>query len=589
MVKKEYAYVVLLVIIILIFVFFLTQKPENLTDYNVNTYNSSVSSLLLSNWVNDSIFVYTGVNNSEVGLSGQPFISNIMVGKYGLLSDKFYFYGGSTKNVTLNLHNEIVLDRVNSTDLISTPFGSNSIIIEQNSTSEGTFLFQLKGNNTYSLVNGTFIVGNNPKIYIESPGSSFNVSTNLNYTDVTIDNKGNVQIDISFSQINRTGISNLLDSNNAYIKSWLNESKDVSLGGGFLKEYYTSLLLLKDNQNPITGEFAASPSPIYLYAWVRDGSFAAIALQDSGHTASAEKYWNWMGSVQQTNGTWYTRYNFWTSAPDASYGIPEYDSIGLFQIGISSLYNITHNSTLIVHFLPVINRSLQWEESSINKNKILPQDLSIWEDIMAYNFWTQSIDLIGMHDSAMLFDSLNMNSSKIVDYAGILNNTIEADFYNGSFYGEYVSPSELYINGTGHLVFTPTMIADSSSILPIALGLVPSDSIQARNDVTNMINYLDVEGGLARFTGDNYHYTLSLHDSSGVMPPWIITTLFLSYYYERNGNYTGALNLMRWSIQHSQNFLLPEAIDPKHNNPLQTTSPLTWSSAMYVITAVNYR
>lgn len=589
MVKKEYAYVVLLVIIILIFVFFLTQKPENLTDYNVNTYNSSVSSLLLSNWVNDSIFVYTGVNNSEVGLSGQPFISNIMVGKYGLLSDKFYFYGGSTKNVTLNLHNEIVLDRVNSTDLISTPFGSNSIIIEQNSTSEDTFLFQLKGNNTYSLVNGTFIVGNNPKIYIESPGSSFNVSTNLNYTDVTIDNKGNVQIDISFSQINRTGISNLLDSNNAYIKSWLNESKDVSLGGGFLKEYYTSLLLLKDNQNPITGEFAASPSPIYLYAWVRDGSFAAIALQDSGHTASAEKYWNWMGSVQQTNGTWYTRYNFWTSAPDASYGIPEYDSIGLFQIGISSLYNITHNSTLIVHFLPVINRSLQWEESSINKNKILPQDLSIWEDIMAYNFWTQSIDLIGMHDSAMLFDSLNMNSSKIVDYAGILNNTIEADFYNGSFYGEYVSPSELYINGTGHLVFTPTMIADSSSILPIALGLVPSDSIQARNDVTNMINYLDVEGGLARFTGDNYHYTLSLHDSSGVMPPWIITTLFLSYYYERNGNYTGALNLMRWSIQHSQNFLLPEAIDPKHNNPLQTTSPLTWSSAMYVITAVNYR
>lgn len=589
MVKKEYTYVVLLVIIILIFVFFLTQKPENLTDYNVNTYNSSVSSLLLSNWVNDSIFVYTGVNNSEVGLSGQPFISNIMVGKYGLLSDKFYFYGGSTKNVTLNLHNEIVLDRVNSTDLISTPFGSNSIIIEQNSTSEDTFLFQLKGNNTYSLVNGTFIVGNNPKIYIESPGSSFNVSTNLNYTDVTIDNKGNVQIDISFSQINRTGISNLLDSNNAYIKSWLNESKDVSLGGGFLKEYYTSLLLLKDNQNPITGEFAASPSPIYLYAWVRDGSFAAIALQDSGHTASAEKYWNWMGSVQQTNGTWYTRYNFWTSAPDASYGIPEYDSIGLFQIGISSLYNITHNSTLIVHFLPVINRSLQWEESSINKNKILPQDLSIWEDIMAYNFWTQSIDLIGMHDSAMLFDSLNMNSSKIVDYAGILNNTIEADFYNGSFYGEYVSPSELYINGTGHLVFTPTMIADSSSILPIALGLVPSDSIQARNDVTNMINYLDVEGGLARFTGDNYHYTLSLHDSSGVMPPWIITTLFLSYYYERNGNYTGALNLMRWSIQHSQNFLLPEAIDPKHNNPLQTTSPLTWSSAMYVITAVNYR
>ena len=592
MARKEYIYVVFLVIliaVIFILTFFFIQKPKNLIDYNVSTYNSSVSSLLLSNWVNNSIFIYTGINNSEVGLSGQPFIADIMVGKYGLLKDKLYFFGSSTKNVTLNLDNEIILKRSNSTDLISTPFGSNSIIIEQNSTSADTFLFQLTGMNAYSLVNGTLIVGNNPKIYIYSPGSVFNVSANVNYTDVSIDNKGNMYVDISFSQINKTNISDLLFSNGIYVKRWLDNSNNISMGGSFLKEYYTSLLLLKDNQNPITGEFAASPSPIYLYAWVRDGSFAAMALQDAGHIASAEKYWDWMASVQQTDGTWYTRYNFWTSAPDTSYGIPEYDSVGLFQIGISSLYNITHNSTSIMQFLPAMNKSLQWEESNINKSKILPQDLSIWEDVMAYNFWTQAIDFIGMHDSAALFNSLNKNSSGISSYVNILNNTIESDFYNGSFYGEYVTPAELYVNGTGQLVFTPTMIADSSSILPIAFGLIPLNSVQAKNDVTAMIASLDIEGGLARFTGDTYHYTLSLRDSSGPMPPWIITTLFLAYYDERDGNYTGAFNLMKWSIQHSQNFLLPEAIDPNYGNPLQTTSPLTWSSGMYVITALGYK
>lgn len=591
MAKKGYIILLLFILSVIIFfaAFYFTQKPKVLIDYNISTYNSSVSSLLLSNWVNNSIFIYTGVNNSEIGLSGQPFIDDIMFGHYSLLKSKLYFLGGTTKKVTLNLNNEVILDRSNSTDLISTPFASNFIIVEQNSTGQDTFIFQLKGNNVYSIGNDSIAVGNNPKIYVYSPGSLFNVSANVNYTNIEITNKGNMYLYISLSQLNKTNPSNALSLNDANIKRWLDKSDNISLGGSFLKEYYTSLLLLKDDQNPVTGEFAASPSPIYLYAWVRDGSFAAMALQDSGHINSAVKYWRWMDSVQKSNGTWYTRYNFWTSAPDTSYGIPEYDSVGLFQIGVSSLYNLTHNSSLIIQFLPAINRSLQWEESNINKSKILPQDLSIWEDILAYNFWTQAIDFIGMKDSAVLLNSFNKNNSEINYYADILNNTLENDFYNGSFYGEYVTPSELYINGTGHLVFTPTMIADSSSILPIALGLVPLNSVKTRNDITNMITSLNIEGGLARFTGDTYHYTLSLHDSSGPMPPWIITTLFLAYYYEKDGNYTGALNLMKWSIEHSQNFLLPEAIDPNYGNPLQTTSPLTWSSAMYVITAINYQ
>ncbi|MCL4372741.1 glycoside hydrolase family 15 protein [Candidatus Parvarchaeota archaeon] len=587
--KKWYFYAVLLIITVVLLTIFLAQKSKNLIDYNVSTYNSSVSSLLLSNWVNNSIFVYTGINNSEVGLYGQPFISDIMIGKYGLLTDKLYFLDGNTKNVTLKLNNEIMLNRNDSTDLISTPFGSNSIIIEQNSTGLDSFLFQLKGKNEYSLDNSTVTVGNNPKIYIYSPNSAFNASVNANYTNITINNKGDMYIIISFSQFNETNVSKVLIANGVYIKKWLYSSNNISLGGSFLTQYYTSLLLLKDDQNPLTGEFSASPSPIYLYAWVRDGSFAAMSLQDAGHINSAEKYWVWMKSVQKSDGTWYTRYNFWTSAPDTSYGIPEYDSVGLFQIGVSSLYNITHNLTLIMQFLPVINRSLQWEELNINKSKILPQDLSIWEDVMAYNFWTQAMDLIGMKDSVALLNSLKENSSKINYYSNILNNTIENDFYNGSFYGEYVTPSELYVNGTGQLVFTPTMIADSSSILPIAFGLISLNSTQAKNDITAMINSLDIEGGLARFTGDTYHYTLSLRDSSGPMPPWIITTLFLAYYDEKDGNYSGAFNLMKWSIQHSQDFLLPEAIDPNHGNPLQTTSPLTWSSAMYIIAALNYK
>ncbi len=582
--------VLLVVIIVIVVVIFITSKsqPSLSLNYNVTPYNSSVSALLLSNWANDSIFVYTGINDSEIGFCGLPSIYHMMVGNYSLLHDKFSFFGGNTTKVELTLNNQIFIQRANSTDLISTPFNSNTILIQQNSSGLNRFLFELKGDDSYGLINHTLIIGKAPTIYIYSPNSSFNVSSNVNGTSVYITNYGNSYIEISFSS-NIENISTLLSQNDIHINRWLKDSNNITLGGSFLDEYYTSLLLVKDDQNPITGEFTASPSPIYLYAWVRDGSFAAMALQDAGHLNSAEKYWNWMASVQEPNGTWYTRYNFWTSAPDTSYGIPEYDSIGLFQLGVSSLYNITHNSTLISGFIPVINKSLEWEELNLNKSRILPQDLSIWEDDLAYNFWTQAIDLLGMRQSSLLFSSFGLNTSQINYYANTLNNTIQTYFYNGSMYAQLVNPVSIYENGSIHTIFSPTLIDDSSSILPIALGLVGVNSTQAKNDISSMIKGLDIEGGLARFTGDTYHYTNTLHDSSGPMPPWIITTLFLAYYYEKEGNSTDALNLMKWSIEHSQNMLLPEAIDPNHNNPLLTTSPLTWSSAMYVITALNYK
>ena len=94
-----------------------------------------------------------------------------------------------------------------------------------------------------------------------------------------------------------------------------------------------------------------------------------------------------------------------------------------------------------------------------------------------------------------------------------------------------------------------------------------------------------VKGGLARFLGDTYHYGW---DSTGKMPPWIITTMFLAIYYEQVGNYTGALSLLEWCAAHQQGGLLPEAIDPNYGNPLPTTSPLTWSAAMYVIASLGY-
>ncbi|WP_243665618.1 hypothetical protein [Vulcanisaeta sp. JCM 16159] len=104
------------------------------------------------------------------------------------------------------------------------------------------------------------------------------------------------------------------------------------------------------------------------------------------------KYWLWMCSVQNSSGTWYTRYDFWSGEPDTSFGIPEYDSVGLFQIGVWQFYEYTHNKSFLLAVLPCINKSLNWELKSISEdNGLIPKDLSIWESNYAYNFWTRQL------------------------------------------------------------------------------------------------------------------------------------------------------------------------------------------------------
>ncbi len=315
-----------------------------------------------------------------------------------------------------------------------------------------------------------------------------------------------------------------------------------------------------------------------------------MALQAAGYYGPAMKYWLWMCSAQNPSGTWYTRYDFWSGEPDTSFGIPEYDSVGLFQIGVWQFYEYTHNKSFLLAVLPCINKSLSWELRSIEDNDgLIPKDLSIWESNYAYNFWTQAIDDLGLYASAQIYRALGLNNTEILRAADELNATIQRYFYTGKFYSQAITSTVVYTSNGSQVTYVPNGIPDSSAILPIAMGLMNPRSTEALSTVETITHVLTVNGGLARFPpGDDYHYDSSLYDSTAPDPPWLITTLFLAMYYEDLGNYTGVHNILAWCVEHSQHGLLPEAIDPRLGYPLQTTSPLTWSAAMYVITAVNY-
>ncbi|GAB6944393.1 glycoside hydrolase family 15 protein [Vulcanisaeta sp. JCM 14467] len=583
--------IALLIIGALVIALSLTQRQAMV---QIPTNASSPSYLLLSNWRNLSIYVSTGypipkpVLNGES--SGPPSILQVFYGQYGLLGINVTIINlGNTSEAYLTLNNTVVIKGSNGEVSIFIPPNYTTITIIARSGSQLTIDVSMPASYTYQVINDTFIVIKSPLLFSIYSGSGIAVRSVDGWTVLSV--SGNY----TYLVLNLGGesvipINELMSINNKEISEWLELARKPKLSGALLTEYYLSLLLLMDDQNPVTGEFVASPEPVYLYSWVRDSSFAAMALQAAGYYEPAMKYWLWMCSAQNLSGTWYTRYNFWYGTPDRTFGIPEYDSIGLFQIGVWQFYEDTHNKTFLLAVLPCLNKSLNWELMSIRENNgLIPKDLSIWESNYAYNFWTQAIDDLGLYVSAQIYRVLGLNNTGILRAADELNATIQRYFYTGKFYSQAITSTVVYTASGSQATYAPNGIPDSSVILPITMGLINPCSARAVSTVNTVARALMVNGGLARFPGDDYHYDSSLYDSTAPDPPWLITTLFLAMYYEDVGNYTGAYNLLTWCVEHSQHGLLPEAVDPRLGYPLPTTSPLTWSAAMYVLAALNYK
>ncbi|WP_432518257.1 glycoside hydrolase family 15 protein [Saccharolobus islandicus] len=577
-----------------IFIMFLFLTSPLLTiSATPSSQYSSPSYLLLNNWVNQSIWVVTGIPIPNPQLNGFPLyntsIRNLYVGKYGIVNLTVNF-DVLTTSAYLNLNNTINLISTNGNISILTPPNTPYILILFN-TNSSTSIY-VKTNTTILHVNSSLVrIYTIPVIYI-STNASYIIQNN---TEKIIVYKGKWFVELSVGAQPNFNISGLAKLNDMKIGKWLNSSKlPTGLPTNLLKEYYLSLLLIKDDQNPYLGTFAASPSPIYLYSWVRDSAFSAMALQLAGHYNSALKFWLWLSNAGQLKpGVWYTRYNFYDGQLDTTFGIPELDGIGLYEMGVYQYYNLTGNVTFLKQILTTIYKSVKYQIEMINESKyhLLPQDLSVWEDREAYHFWTEAINDLGLKSVAEIYRALNFsNYTTILYYEKELNQSIIGNFWNDNYFASALGVSVVFEGGKSETILSPEPPSvDSATLLPINLGYLPPTSNYSVSNFEIVNKTLLTTGGLARFPNDMYHYSQSLYDATSPGPPWIITTLFEALYLEELGKYNEALNLMNWAYDHSQHGLLPEAIDPKYAYPLPTTSPLTWSSAMFDIVALNYK
>ena len=98
-------------------------------------------------------------------------------------------------------------------------------------------------------------------------------------------------------------------------------------------------------------------------------------------------------------------------------------------------------------------------------------------------------------------------------------------------------------------------------------------------------------GGVARYENDYYH---RISNDIAAVPgnPWFICTLWLADYFITRATTTAelkaALPIFEWTAGHAlESGILAEQVNPYTNDPI-SVSPLTWSHATVVSTAIKY-
>lgn len=186
-------------------------------------------------------------------------------------------------------------------------------------------------------------------------------------------------------------------------------------------------MLLNDWDQLVAGAFASrvipaddtsSPPRLGELRW--RGNWKANLIDDaSGYLDEAERYWRWMASVQERGeneefpeGTWWTNYSYWTENEGIPFVQPEWDSLGLFTIGVYRHHlalldsgRSTEADEFFQAMRPAVERAADFISDHLEDNGFGPAEFSIWEDTRQYAMFTQVTYASGLLAAAQLFDA----------------------------------------------------------------------------------------------------------------------------------------------------------------------------------------
>jgi ferredoxin len=159
---------------------------------------------------------------------------------------------------------------------------------------------------------------------------------------------------------------------------------------------------------------------------------------------------------------------------------------------------------------------------------------------------------------------------------------------------DYVEPVPLQREPQTEELFEVDEVLDSSMYAIFKFHLFEAEDPRVESTMKAIEDKLWVKtrvGGVARYENDYYH---RISNDIAAVPgnPWFICTLWLADYFITKAKTPAelkmALPIFEWTASHAlESGVLAEQVNPYTNEPI-SVSPLTWSHATVVSTAIKY-
>lgn len=371
--------------------------------------------------------------------------------------------------------------------------------------------------------------------------------------------------------------------------------------------YERSLLVFKLMSDRATGSIIAAPECDeaftrcggYAYCWGRDAAYITAAFDRAGLTDLSRAFYRWTVRAQDPDGSWQQRhYHDGRLAP--SWGL-QIDEGGSILWGMHQHYLVTQDRTFLEEMWPTVVNGASFLLSYLDGETGLPLPSNdLWEEREGEHTYSAAAVYGGLSGAAAMARELGKTSlahawqeaadgikrsieqhavakDKPIFLRGIKRKVSQEEAELAARSGQQII-TQTDEKGITHHWLPQDEVMDVSLLglaLPFQVVDAQDPRMVATAEAIERTCTAPVTGGIRRYEDDAY--------IGG--NPWILATLWLAQVRIQQGRLDEAKQHFTWAIRHSTSLdLLPEQID-KETGETAWVVPLTWSHAMFVLTA----
>ncbi len=425
----------------------------------------------------------------------------------------------------------------------------------------------------------------------------------------------------------------VIDRTGAYWRLWVGGT-NINFGNlppKVVELFKRSLLVVRtqiDNGGAIC---AANDSDImqfsrdtYSYVWPRDGALVADALDLAGFQDVARSFYTFCQKAITEDGYFYHKYNPdgspasswhpWVIKGEAALPIQEDETALVVWALWRHYYRYRDIEFMRPMWVDIVQKAADFMCKYRDPRTGLPlPSYDLWEErwgVHAFTVATVYGGLKAARHFAICFgdreraeryekaaEEIKAGAAKFMyseKLGRFVRRLVPRDQPTPPLDGEYKEKDHLTCDVDSTSIYEVDEVIDASLYAIYKFHLFEADDERVISTMRQVEDKLWVKtrvGGLARYENDYYHRVSN--DIANVPGnPWFICTLWLADYFITRAQTTSelklALPIFEWTAAHAlESGVLAEQVNPYTNEPI-SVSPLTWSHATVVSTAIKY-